>query len=122
MSRTFQKDQKVFKPYKQNELFLGVTDVGGDKQVVSPGMVPACNPARAGQIFCFSPFWYLDTNANPKDCNCVLSVVLKATNTIDIGKVKIPVIKNTKLTKPGSKLVLCVPSADEPNSKRLKTN
>ena len=65
----------------------------------------------------------MDTNENPKECNCALSVILKATSTLDIkGDIKIPVIKNRKAIKVGSKLIVCVPNADEPDSKRQKTH
>ena len=65
--------------------------------------------------------WNLAIDHEHKNCNCELSVLIKPNTKVQAdGSIKIPMIKNMKVIKPGAKLVVYVPKPETDGSEAKK--
>ena len=70
---------------------------------------------------CFAPIWYFTIDHDQKNCNCELSVLIKPSTMVQAaGSIKIHMIKNMKVIKPGAKLVVYVPKPETDGSEAKK--
>jgi hypothetical protein len=111
------------KHYSSSALFLGCFNIGLQSYTCSLGSMQSQNSEGVGKKpGVLSPFWYLDTSEEQKDCNCALTTMCKVSPKINIDNpsFKIPCIKNIKAIKAGSKLVLWLPSGEPAKKKQKK--
>ena len=107
-------------PYTKSELMLGVADIDGQAHLVSLGAMSTSTPDDKSKG-CFAPFWNFAIDHEHKNCNCELSVLIKPNTKVQAdGSIKIPMIKNMKVIKPGAKLVVYVPKPETDGSEAKK--